>query len=539
MTSRLALAKWTRLLGAACAAVALLLPGGTSAQQAGGEKVLNVGLYIEPQSTDPHNVEVGTLLRELNSVYEGLVDVTEKIMVYEPLLATSWTASDNGLTYTFKLRKGVKFSDGTEFNAQAVNVNYDRVMAIKRGPYAAVKQIKAVEVVDDQTVRMRLHQPSGAFLATLRQFMMVSPTAIKAHAGNDMAQSWLNEHTAGTGPYKVERWQHGSVLTLVRNEHSWRGWAGKEFDRINLRVILEAEAQRLMLQQGQLDMAQIISVDALPALKRNPQVRVIETEYAGQMYFFLNTAVGPMSDVRVRKALAYAWNHEKYKALRKGIGPRADGAAPNALFGPGYGFSNPYTYNPEKAKKLFAEAGVKKGTTLTALVQKGDEQKRMLIEVLRDELASLGIEMNFYEGTWPAIWKRMTEWGASRDPALNWHLVVFYKSPDLWTPWTFLYRMFHTDTHLHKPSGQYNLGLYSDPAVDKLITEASVLLDADKATPLWRKANEAIFADLPAIPIEKMVEIAVMRSDIQGYVFRPYETGRRIDFYRLSRAPRR
>jgi peptide/nickel transport system substrate-binding protein len=246
-----------------------------------------------------------------------------------------------------------------------------------------------------------------------------------------------------------------------------------------------------------------------------------------------------MNDIKVRKALAYAWNHEKYKALRRGIAPRADGAAPNALFGAGYNFQNPYAYDFEKAKKLLAEAGVKKGTTLTALVQKGDEQKRMLIEVLRDELASLGIEMNFYEGTWPAIWKRMTDWGASRDPALNWHLVVFYKSPDLWTPWTFLYRMFHTETALHKPTGQYNLGSYSNPQVDKVVEEANLTLDPDKAIALWRKANEMIFAELPAIPIERMVEIAVMRSDIQGYTFRPYETGRRLDFYKLVRAPAR
>ena len=95
MTPRLIQVKCARFLIAACAVVVLVLPAGTAAQQA-GDKVLNVGLFIEPQSADPHNVEVGTLLRELNSVYEGLVDVTEKIMVYEPLLATSWAVSDDG-----------------------------------------------------------------------------------------------------------------------------------------------------------------------------------------------------------------------------------------------------------------------------------------------------------------------------------------------------------------------------------------------------------------------------------------------------------
>jgi ABC-type transport system substrate-binding protein len=108
---------------------ALLVVAGLGAAPAahGQEKVLNIGLYIEPPSLDPHNTELGTLIRELANIYEPLVDVREKIGVYEPVLATSWTVSDDGLTYTFKLRKGVKFSDGTDFNAETVRVNYDRV----------------------------------------------------------------------------------------------------------------------------------------------------------------------------------------------------------------------------------------------------------------------------------------------------------------------------------------------------------------------------------------------------------------------------
>ncbi len=519
-------------------AVAVLLVAGLGAAPAahGQEKVLNIGLYIEPPSLDPHNTELGTLIRELANIYEPLIDVREKIGVYEPVLATSWTASDDSLAYTFKLRKGVKFSDGTDFNAEAVRVNYDRVMNIKRGPYAAVKQIKAVEVVDEGTVRFRVHKPSAAFLSTMRLFMMVSPAALRANAGTDFGQSWFNERTAGTGAYKLDRWQRGSVVSLVKNDRHWRGFRPDNFDRVNMRIILEADSQRLLLEQGQIDIAQIISIDALPALKRNPRIQVVETEYAGQMYLLLNTALSPLNDPRVRKALAHAWNHDKYKALRKGIAPRADGPAPNVMLGEGYTLANAYPFDLERARKLLAEAGVKPGTTLTALVQKGDEQKRMLTEVFRDELDGLGVKVDFVEATWPAIFKRTTDWSATKDPGLNWHVVAFYKSPDLWTPWTFLYRMFHTETQVHKPSGQWNFVGYANPAVDNLMDEANLTMDPGKASALWRKANGMIYADMPAIPIEKMVEIAVLRSDIRGYKYHAYDNGRKLYLYDLSRA---
>ena len=159
---------------------------------------------------------------------------------------------------------------------------------------------------------------------------------------------------------------------------------------------------------------------------------------------------------------------------------------------------------------------MKPGITLTALVQKGDEQKRMLTEVFRDELGGLGVKVDFVEATWPAIFKRATDWSAS-GPGLNWHVVAFYKSPDLWTPWTFLYRMFHSETQVHKPSGQWNFVSYANPAVDKLMDDANLTMDPAKAAVLWRKANEQIYAEMPAIPIEKMVEIAVLRSNIHGY----------------------
>ncbi len=153
----------------------------------------------------------------------------------------------------------------------------------------------------------------------------------------------------------------------------------------------------------------------------------------------------------------------------------------------------------------------------------------MVTEVFRDELSGLGVKVDFVEATWPAIFKRATDWSGTKrprpQPGTWWRS---YKSPDLWTPWTSLYRMFHSETQVHKPSGQWNFVSYGNPAADKLMDEANLTMDPAKASGLWQKANEMIYVDMPAIPIEKMVEIAVLRSDIRGYKYHAYDNGRKL-----------
>lgn len=506
-------------------------------QSSGGADVLNVGLYIEPANLDPHAGSMTAILQELPNVYDPLVTIGQNNQ-HEPVLATSWELSDDARTYTFKLRRNVKFSDGTPFDAAAVKFNYERVMALKKAAFGGLRLVSSIEVADTHTVRMTLSRPWSPFLSFLRLFLIGSPAAVKSHeVAGDRALSWLAANSAGTGPYQIERWQRGSSLTLVKNPHYWRGWEGPHFSRVNLRVILEAETQRLMLETGQLDVAQIISIDALPALKRNPAIQVIETQYAAQMYLHFNTAAPPMNDVRVRRAMAHLWNHAAYTTLRRGLAPRADGPLPNILLGPGYSFKSSYEYDPAKAKELLKQAGLPSGSQLTFLLHKGDEQKRMIAEVVRDELAKIGVRLDIWEGTWPALFKKVADWGASRDPATAWHAQAFFKGPDVWSAPDFLYALFHSDTQVHKPGGQWNIAYYTNPDVDRLIDEANSVVDDRKMMALSRKANEIIMADVPAVPIDQMVEVAVMRRDIKGYEFAPYYKGRSLRLYQMYRAP--
>lgn len=506
----------------------------TSGQTIKGE-VLNVGLYNDVRSLDPHAADVVSLSHMLDNIYEPLVDMNNELTGFMPKLATSWKISEDGLTYAFNLRKGVKFSDGTPFNAEAVKLSIDRIKAIKKLAYHYARPIKEVQIIDDYTVAFKLDAPYLPLLAALRFVFMVSPAAVKKYeVKGDWAQNWLNENTAGTGAYKLSSWTRGVKLTLKANEYFWRGWKPNQFTTLNLMPIYESDTQRLMVEKGDLDVAFVISVDALADMGKNPKVKVYEHHGDSIMYIFLNTAAPPTNDVRVRKALAHSWNGKLYAEMRKGRAVKADSPTPGKLLGPAYKVENPYDFNIEKAKKLLAEAGYPKGGLhLKVLSQKGDEEKKVMYEVLQSELAKLGITTELELATWPAMISRVAQWGAKKDPKEAYHLAIFFQPITFFSPYFYLHSLFHSDTHLSKGGGQ-NYGYYSDAKYDEVVNKAISELDPKKQTELWRKANQMIIKDVPAIWIDEMVEIVVTRSDVKGWYFKP---GRSYnDWYNLTRA---
>lgn len=485
------------------------------------EEILNVGLYADLTSLDPHATSISTMTNLMDNLYEPLVDMADDMKGLKPVLATSWSSSGDGLKHTLSLRKGVKFSDGTPFNAVAVKLSIERIKAIKKTPYQFVKYVKTVETPDDHTVIFVLERPYSPFLAGMRFIFPVSPTAVKRHeVGGDLAQKWLDEHSAGTGPYVAQKWERGIYLVWAKNNLYWRGWEGKHFSTVNLRIIYESDTQRLMVEKGDLDIALIISADAIPDLKKNPNLMVYEESHATPtMYIFMNAAAGPTKDVRVRKAIANSWNHEAYTSLRRGIAPRADGPAPSILLGPGYSIKNLYDYNIEKAKKLLSEAGYPKdGLTLKMLIEKGDEQKRIIYEVLRDGLSKLGIKLEPVIATWPAMMKRLSTWAVDKNPDTVDNLSVFFRPIAIFHPAYFLYGLYHSSAHVDK--GGANYGFYSNPALDQLLDQAIATVDDEKAMELWRKANQMVMDDIPALFVDKIVEQIVVRREIKGYFFK-------------------
>ncbi|MBI3077366.1 MAG: ABC transporter substrate-binding protein [Deltaproteobacteria bacterium] len=509
--------------------IALIL-GPDLASGASRQETLTVGQYTDFVSLDPHAGISSDWTMTRGNLYEALVDLDEQMQL-KPALATSWRISPDGRTYTFTLRPGVRFSDGTPFDAQAMKLSVERLLTLKKGPYLYAKMVRSMETPDSHTIVFHLDRPYSAFLRGLRFVFAVSPKAVKEHeVRGDWAQGWLSQHSAGTGPYKVLEWKRGITMTWVKNEHYWGGWAGPRFTTIHLRMIYDPAAQRLMLEKGDLDFAQNIIIDDVPALKRHPQVTVYENIGAGGSFICMNTAAGPTRDPLVRRALSHAWNHKAYEAVRRGVAPRGNGPTPEVVLGKAYNPDELYPYDLGKARALLAQAGYPNGGfTLRFLTQKGDEQKRVQFEVLQGELHKLNIRLELIEETWPAMNRRLADWARTRDPATAVHLIAVWIPANLFHPWEWLYLRYHTEA-----IGIRNFSFYSNPRLDRLMEEALAAIDPKKEQQLWIQANEMILQEAPMLYLDRIVDIAAARKEIKGYVY--LQSRAACPCYRMSRA---
>lgn len=250
------------------------LLGITAAPAVPAAKTLVVGLVAEPTSMDPGQLTDINSMRVLSSVYDTLVRFKEDSFTLEPSLATSWAISSDGLNYTFKLRRGVKFHDGTPFNAEVVKFTYDRLLDPKHpyantGPfpfagfyYGAVKQ---VTVVDASTVRFTLKQPFSPLLnnLTLNTGRIVSPAAVKRY-GKDFAS-----HPVGTGPFKFASWEKNVRIVLNANTAYWGGKPG--LDRLIFRPLPEEQTRVTELLSGGVDFIVDVPPDNIAQIRSDPR----------------------------------------------------------------------------------------------------------------------------------------------------------------------------------------------------------------------------------------------------------------------------
>lgn len=194
----------------------------------GAADVLVYGQVADIITIDPAVVMDDPSYPLINATHDTLVTLKEEGMDLVPALATSWEVSDDGTTYTFYLRKGVKFHDGTEFDAYAVKFSWDRILLLDQGPagqYSSFADLESTEVVDKYTFRIKLKHPYPAFLLTIvaPQYAITSPTYVKAHATSDdpYAMEWMARHECGTGPFKLVEWVEGQRVVLERFEDHW------------------------------------------------------------------------------------------------------------------------------------------------------------------------------------------------------------------------------------------------------------------------------------------------------------------------------
>jgi len=504
--------------------LAVLLAGVAAA---GDKNTLNVGFYIEPTSLDAH-VVTSTDVYIIWNMYEPLVALQRDTVKFEPKLATSWEISPDQKTYTFKLRKGVKFHDGTPFTAAAVKASIERIIQFKRGSSWLLTSVKEVKVVDDGTAQIVLSKPDIAFQRGLPFIYMMSPAAIKAHeeAPGDMAPNWFMDKSAGTGPYKIESWARGDKLTMVKFDDYWGGWNKPHVTKVIYHAVLEPGTQRLMVEKGDMDLPLIYTADDIEAYRKNPNIVVDSKPGTELMYIRMHNQAGPTKDKRVRQALSLAFDWKTFGTVMRGNIAPSDGPAPRELLGDWRPQRVLREYNIDRAKKLLAEAGFPNGFKMSYVYNKGDEEKRVMGEVWQSGLQKLGVSLDINVMTWPTLVERLSGWGDKRTEANAENSYGQYTNARIPDAYSFLYFMYHSGAS--KGAGR-NFMFYGNPRVDDLISRAASA-PPEERTKLYREASQIIVDDTPDIFVDKIPDNNIRRKVVEGYYHDPLAS-RSFHFY--------
>ena len=475
-----------------------------------------VGLVAEPVNLDPAQVTDLNSNRVGRRVVETLVTFPEEKTEVVPGLAESWTISKDGLQYTFKLRKGITFHDGTPFNAAAVKFSIERQFnpehpANKIGKYPFANyffgNVKAVEPLSEDRVAFLLKEPRASFLAVLTAgaASIVSPTAVMK-AGLDYPSA-----PVGTGPFRFASWDRGQRVVLEKNPKYWK--YPVKLDRVVYRPIVEDQARLTELLTGQLDLIVGVPADYVGQLESGQKVSLLKQTGVHVWYLGINNQKKPFDDKRVRQALNYAVDKQAIvRDVLKGTGtlsvgpvqPNTWGAEPTL---------KPYPHDPARAKKLLAEAGFPNGFSTTLWVPEsgsGMQSPVSMSTVIQSNLKAVGVTVNMQTMEWGAYLAKLRS--KEQDLfALSW--MAWMEDPDM-----VMYPLLHSSQWT--PNGP-NRALYKNDTFDTLLTEARHTTDQARRAVLYKQAQKILVDDAPWIFIDHEVQIAALARRVQGFKLHP------------------
>lgn len=460
-------------------------------------QVLIIGVESELDILDPHRAGGWSTYRVNRQIYESLVEeeLTEPADVppLKPALATSWDISSDGTVYTFELRQGVKFHDGSDFNADAVEFNVRRAWDENFEYYDAAaagqlfhtyRFLKDVEVVDDYTIKYIMEQPFSPFIRMLSQGGMgsagiLSPTALKEHG-----QDGIGQNPVGTGPFVFKERELGQKIELVRNEDYW----GEKpyLDTVIFRPIPDAAARVTALETGQVDVISVVPPDSVEQLQAAGfNVEMGTPPHVWYLQFNMQNEL--MQDYRVRQAIAMAINREGMaESLLRGTADPASGiqSPGNEAYDPDF---VDFEYNPDKARELLEEAGFGDGLQMTYRLPidgSGQLIPVPMAEWIQQDLAQVGINLTLDTEEWNTF---LNLFGIGEIPT---DISMISTSWGFTTPY-WLYIAAHYD------SGA-NLGRYNNPEVNELIEKAILEPNPEKAIDYWKEVNVIVSRDDPA-----------------------------------------
>ena len=450
-------------------------------------------------TTDPYDANDTLSQAMAKSFYEGLFGFNKDMRMI-PVLAESYSASKDGLVYTIKLKQGIKFHDGTDFKADAVKVNLDRVTnpenKLKRyGLYN--NNIAKVDVVDDYTARITLKTPFSPFINQLAHpsTVMISPTALKQYGSKDIAF-----HPVGTGPFKFVEWKATDYLKVAKFDGYWRKGYPK-VDTITWKPVVDNNARAALMQTGEAHFTYPVPYEVAEVLRGKPDLEVVAAPSIVLRYLAMNMLQKPLDNPKVRQAINYAINKEALtKVAFSGYATVAEGVAPQGVE---YAVKvGPWPYDVAKAKQLMAEAGYPNGFETELWSGYNNTTAQKVAQFLQQQLQQIGIKTKI---TLLEAGQRVEKVESWQDPATA-PVRLYYIGWSTSTgeaDWA-LRPLLSGDSWVPKLS---NYTFYKNPKFDADIKNAQLTTDSTEKAKLYKDAQEVAWNDATWAPlvVEKLL----------------------------------
>jgi len=522
--------------------LAALLVLGTTMLALAQEKVLVFGSSGDVSRLDPADVTDGESISRMDNIFEGLVEYEAGSTEIKPCLAESWDISENGKEIVFHLKKGVKFHDGTDFNADAVVFSFERQYNPEHPYYQygewaywgyMFSDIDRVEKIDDYTVKLILSEPNASIMTSLAMFTVciVSPANAEKY-GEDAFK-----HPCGTGPFKFVEWVKDDHITLEANENYWR--ERPKIDKIIFRVIPDPSARLLSLEVGEIHGMEYPNPADFDRIKANSNLVLMSEPGMNIGFMAMNTGYGyvdanqngvkdpdeplektpgyfePLTKKEVRQAINMATDKEAIvRDIFMGTASVAKNGMPPFMLGYNDEIED-YPYDPARAKELLAEAGYPDGFEVTLHVMPVSRPYMFdppkIGEAIQSYLAAVGIKVNFYQVDW-ATYLQETEAGMHQMCLLGW-------TGDNGDPDNFLNVLYGLNACSIGTAGNY--AFYTNEENQELLTKALRTYDVEKRAEYYKKAQELIHEDAGWVFLAHSNQNMVFRKNVEGFVLHP------------------
>lgn len=511
--------------GVALSGLSDALPDGGAPRRGG---TLIYGRGADAVSLDPADVTDGESVKAVVALFDTLVRYAPDSTEIEPALATAWEVSEDRETWTFTLREGVAFHDGTPLDADAVVFSFERqrdpAHEFHQGEFVYWKDqfsfVTKVEKKDARTVVFTLDRPFVPFLTNLAMFTasIVSPAGFREAKARGESPS---SNPVGTGPFKLVEWRRGDAIVLEAFDGHWGG--RPHLDRLVLRTIPDNNSRFMLLQKGDLQGMDGLNLADVKQAAAAPEVTVLAQPGMNVAYMAFNTRRPPFDDARVRRACAMALDLERVASrIYYGLATPAANPLPPTLFGHDDTIK-PRPQDREAAKKLLAEAGHPQGFKTTLWTMSNPRpylpQPDKMAQYVKAALAQIGVDATIVPKEWASYLEEVQK--AEHD------LCFMGWIGDTGDPDNFLYVLLDRDNA--RVGSASNYSFYEDEAVHDLLGRARVEADPDRRADLYRQAQQKIFEDCPMVPLAHSTQVAAFGKHVRG--FRLHPTGK-IDFRR-------